>query len=126
VSHTVGGWYLIAVGSATALVGLVLWSPAAVVQRSRIGRFALALATVALGHAPDSWVPWGLAFIVAGIGLIAGPPVVDALGVLALLAMVVGVPFVVRPPSWAQGRAIHVYLRELGIERPGGRRRRDV
>jgi hypothetical protein len=122
VIHETAGWYLIGAGAGMAAVGLCFWSPAAV-QRSRPGRFLLGVAAIVFGHAPDSWIPWGLAFALMGAGIVAGQPAEDPLAALAVVSLVVGGVFLVRPPRWAAGRAIHVYRAELGIDKPPKTRR---
>ena len=117
MSHAAGGWYLIAAGIVMAAVGLTFWFPAAAMQGSKLRRSPLVVATVVFGHAPDSWVPWGLAFALGGVGIVAGQPIEDALAALSLVSLSTGAYFLIRPPRWARDRAIHVYLRELGIDR---------
>jgi hypothetical protein len=52
-----------------------------------------------------------------GFGVLVGQPAENPLAGLAFLSLAIGIAFLARPPAWAQGRAIHAYLRELGIDR---------
>jgi hypothetical protein len=119
------GWYLIGVGSAMVIAGLWLWRPAPGMRQPRVSRIFMGLAAIVLGHAPDSWLPWGLAFVLMGVGVLVGQPAENPLAGLAFLSLAIGIAFLARPPSRAQGRAIHAYLREFGIDRKHSGRRRD-
>ena len=70
------------------------------------------LIAVIFGYAPRSWLPWGAAAILLGLGGLIGGEVAGALNLAAIVLLAFGILLVFWHISWMEPRSL------LGLERP--------
>lgn len=94
------------IGIVIVMVGLLIrFAP--LVKRPMWLRVVLTIVIIPFGHAPRSWIPWGMAIALGGVAMAGlGPVSVVATG-LALILTLSGAVLLIWSPRWMQPVSTH-------------------